>query len=832
MAWRETRAATGKFILVILSVALGAGALTAVTGFSESVQYTLLHEAKTLMAADISIRMPIEPYPKDLQFLDQLASTGVESTRVTETVSMASSGEQPPILVSVKGIDQSKYPFYGQLDLLPPGTRLDEHSVAVSDDLLLRLGLKLGDTIKVGDQQFKIVARVAREPDRMTTGFTLGPRVIFTREGLASTGIIVQGSRMTERVLLKLPPDHDLAKLRDALSDVFGRRGRITDYTETNPQLTRALDRSTRFLSLVSLISLIVAGLGVGATMQSHLRQKMSNIAFMKCIGGKSEHIVRIYVVQAVLIGLAGSIIGAILGSFAQAAFARLVASYFDLDVTLIWPIMAMVKGVAVGLATALLFALPSLLSITEVKPAWILRQEVSEESRPPRDWRAVIAAVVVLVGLWGIAMWVGSSIKYATVFAGILLASLLILGAIGAVLLRVVRRFSAHAVIRKSAAMHHGISNLYRPGAHSTAILASIGIGVMFTLSIYYLQHSLLEEVRMTLPPNSPNLFLINITDRERDGIVRLLESEPGIERQPLSPSVSAQILTIDGVPLENIKVEDGARRFLNTQFALTWAQDMPPATQIVEGAWWGPQPKEPVVSVQEFAAQVLGLKVGSIIEWTAIEGNIRARVANIRKTDAIRVGSNNQFILSPGALDGFTPVYYGALRASPSAIGALQSKIFALFPTVTIINASDVLDIIQGVMDRVSLAVRFVAGFAIFGGLIVLASSIAGTRYRRMREVAILKTVGATQGTLVRMFCAEFAVIGSAAGLIGGTLGVLASAILVGQLLDTAYKFTWMPVLVAAAITAVLTIVTGWLASYGVLNRKPLEILRRIES
>jgi putative ABC transport system permease protein len=832
MAWRETRAATGKFILVILSVALGAGALTAVTGFSESVQYTLLHEAKTLMAADISIRMPIEPYPKDLQFLDQLASTGVESTRVTETVSMASSGEQPPILVSVKGIDQSKYPFYGQLDLLPAGTRLDEHSVAVSDDLLLRLGLKLGDTIKVGDQQFKIVARVAREPDRMTTGFTLGPRVIFTREGLASTGIIVQGSRMTERVLLKLPPDHDLAKMRDALSDVFGRRGRITDYTETNPQLTRALDRSTRFLSLVSLISLIVAGLGVGATMQSHLRQKMSNIAFMKCIGGKSEHIVRIYVVQAVLIGLAGSIIGAILGSFAQAAFARLVASYFDLDVTLIWPIMAMVKGVAVGLATALLFALPSLLSITEVKPAWILRQEVSEESRPHRDWRAVIAAVVVLVGLWGIAMWVGSSIKYATVFAGILLASLLILGAIGAVLLRVVRRFSAHAVIRNSAAMHHGISNLYRPGAHSTAILASIGIGVMFTLSIYYLQHSLLEEVRMTLPPNSPNLFLINITDRERDGIVRLLESEPGIERQPLSPSVSAQILTIDGVPLENIKVEDGARRFLNTQFALTWAQDMPPATQIVEGAWWGPQPKEPVVSVQEFAAQVLGLKVGSIIEWTAIEGNIRARVANIRKTDAIRVGSNNQFILSPGALDGFTPVYYGALRASPSAIGALQSKIFAQFPTVTIINASDVLDIIQGVMDRVSLAVRFVAGFAIFGGLIVLASSIAGTRYRRMREVAILKTVGATQGTLVRMFCAEFAVIGSAAGLIGGTLGVLASAILVGQLLDTAYKFTWMPVLVAAAITAVLTIVTGWLASYGVLNRKPLEILRRIES
>ena len=172
------------------------------------------------------------------------------------------------------------------------------------------------------------------------------------------------------------------------------------------------------------------------------------------------------------------------------------------------------------------------------MKPAWILRQEVSDESRPPRDRRSVIAAVAMLVGLWAIAIWVGSSVRFASVFAGILLASLLILAASGAVLLRLVRRFSAHAVIRKSAAVRHGISNLYRPGAHSTAILASIGIGVMFTLSIYYLQHSLLDEIRMTAPPDSPNLFLINITDRERDGIVRLLESESGI-RTPAAVAV-----------------------------------------------------------------------------------------------------------------------------------------------------------------------------------------------------------------------------------------------------------------------------------------------------
>jgi putative ABC transport system permease protein len=833
MAWRETRAATGKFLFVVLSVALGAAALTAVTGFNESVRYTLLREARSLMAGDISIRMPIEPSAEELRFLGTLQSKGIESTRVTETVSMASTAKGAPVLISVKGADLSAYPFYGQLQFDPAGARLSQDSVAVSDDLLLRLGIHVGDSISVGNQKFRIAARILKEPDRMTTGFTLGPRVLFTREGLASTGIIIPGSRITERVLLKLPPGQQLDRMRQSLTQVFGRRARISDYTETNPQLTQALDRATRFLALVSLIALIVAGLGVGATMQSHLRQKMPNIAFMKCIGGRSGHVIRIYVVQAVMIGLTGSLAGAVLGAFAQAAFARLIASYFDIGVILIWPWAAMLKGMAAGVATTLLFAVPALLSIAEVKPAFILRKDVSDETMPRRDRRSILAAVSILAGLWLIAIWVGSSVRYASVFAGILLGSLLVLGLAGAVLLRLIKRLGAQGLVRRSAAVRHGIANLYRPGAHAAAILASLGIGVMFTVTVYFLQHSLLEEVRLTAPPDSPNLFLLNITDREREGIMRLIRSEPGIlDRQPLSPSVSAQILTIDGTPLEQITLEEGARRYLNTQFILTWARDIPPATQILEGTWWPPQPAEPQVSIQEPVAQALGLKVGSVIEWNAEGGNVRARVANIRRTDAVRIGANNQFILSPGSLDNFSAVYYGALRVKPDMIGTVQARIFEQFPTVVVINASDIIDIIQGVMDRVSLAVRFVSGFAIFGGLVVLASSVAGTRYRRMREVAILKTIGATRGTLVRMFCTEFAVIGMAAGLIGGALAAIASAILIGQLLDTPYSFSWPPVLAAAGITAVLTVLTGWVASYGILNRKPLDILRQIES
>ena len=563
----------------------------------------------------------------------------------------------------------------------------------------------------------------------------------------------------------------------------------------------------------------------------------------MKCVGGRSNHIVSIYIAQALIIGCAGSLIGILLGAFAQAEFARLVSRYFDIAVILVWPWTAMLKAVAASLATVFLFALPALVAISEVKPALILRKEVSGETlapgqprQPQRARRSVVAAALITIGLWGIAVWVGSSIKYATVFAAILIGSLLVLGSLGGILLHGIRRLSQFQIIRRSAVLRHGIANLYRPGAHATAILASLSIGVMVTLSIYFLQNSLLEEVRLTAPPDTPNLFLINITDRERDGITRLLENDPAvIDHQALSPSVAAQLLTIDGTPLEQIPLEEGARRFLNTQFVLTWARDMLPATEILEGSWWPAQPAqppEPLVSVQEFAAQALGLKVGSVLEWTAIGGNIRARVANIRRTNGLRVGANNQFILSPGTMNNLPVVYYGAIRVKPENAAAIQTRVFQQFPTVTVINAADILEIIQGVVDQVSLATRFVSGFAIFGGLVVLASSIAATRYRRIREAAILKTVGATRGMLLRMLCAEFAIIGSAAGIIGGALAAVASAVLIGQLLDTSYKFSWLPVFFGAAITAIITVLTGWLASYGILDRKPLDILRQIES
>jgi putative ABC transport system permease protein len=751
---------------------------------------------------------------------------------------MALTEGHAPVLVSIKGADFTRYPFYGQVELDPANARLDENTVAVSDELLLRLNITRSDSIRIGKREFRIAARIIREPDRMTTGFTLGARVFLTREGLEDTGIVSDVSRATERILLKLPENRDIASLRTSLENSFGRRARVTDYTETNPALTRALDRATRFLAMVSLIALIVGGLGVGATMQSHIRQKMTSIAFMKCVGGRSADILRIYFVQAIWLGLSGSVAGAIFGAIAQSAFARLLATYFDVRVITVLPWMAMAKGVTSGILTTILFALPALLAVRTVRPSFLLRREFSDDSGSGWDAASVIASGGTIAGLWAIAVWISVSFIYATVFAGGLAVAIFIISGVGALLLRILKWLSTKSAIRNSPALRHGIANLYRPGAHAIAILASISIGVMFTLSVYSVQHSILDEIQSTAPPDAPNVFLINITEADHEGLDRFIESDPAITgRNLLTSSASAQLVSIDGKALEELPPTERSRRFLDSPVTLTVSRDIPPATKILTGAWWSERDNasgEPLVSVLQFAAETLQIHVGSILEWapTIQAGkSIRARVANIRRTDGASIGNNGQFVLSPGSLDGIATLYFGSIRVTPAEIGALQSRTFQKFPTVTVVNGAEVLQIVQDIVDRASLAVRFVAGFAIFGGLIVLASSVAGTRFRRMREVAILKTVGATRSRLVRIFSTEFATIGIVAGLVGSVLGSAMSVILISRLLDTPYHFEWVPVVVATGITAALTVSAGWIASFGVLSQKPLEILRNVE-
>src|ERR1700736_35681 len=317
IAAREMHSSRGKFFFVILSVAIGVAALTGVRGFSASFRTALLNRARSIMAADLSARMFQQPTSEQQKGLDEIAASGVEITPVTELLSMASAAKTlDPLLVSLKGVDPAMYPFYGEVELAPAAplkTVLTPDTVVVADDLLVRLNMKVGDQLKIGTQLFRVASVVVNEPDRLSGNFAAGPRVLISREGLETSGLLAPGSHAGQRYLFKVPKPRNGAPISDkAVADLKARlekllpEAQIIDYRETNPALTQGLDRATSLLSLMSLVALVLGAVGVAMAMRAHLQQRLDTIAIMKSLGARSGQVIKIYLLQTLLLGAAG----------------------------------------------------------------------------------------------------------------------------------------------------------------------------------------------------------------------------------------------------------------------------------------------------------------------------------------------------------------------------------------------------------------------------------------------------------------------------------------------------------------------------------------------
>ncbi len=841
IAWRETRSSMVKFTFVVLGVAAGVGALSGVRGFSQSFEGMLTSEARTVMAADLTARQFVLPDPEQTAQLDALAARGVERTLITETVTMASAVNPPPeatpVLISIKAVDPARYPYYGVVKLQPPmplQQALKPDSVIAGEDLLIRVGVKVGEKIRVGGQDFTVAATMLSEPDRLSGTLNIGLRMMMSREALDRTGLMQIGSRSAQRFLFKLdpgaPPVKEVrAEIKDALPE-----STVADFTQSHPIITAGLNRATVFLSLVSLIALIVGAIGVGMAMHAHLQQKMDNIAVMKSLGATSREIIRIFTIQTLILGLAGGLGGVLVGRGVEQVFPMLINKLFAISAPVTWHVAAAVQGIIAGILTTLLFTVPPLLAIRGIRPALILRRDMPD-ARPPWTKRigetkaALAAGALILAGIGLLAAWLSDSTRVGGYFAGALSVSLSVLAVVAAMLLRGVRLFVRQSPWKIPALARQGFANLYRQGNQAQAILVALGLGVMFTLTVYLVQNSLVKEIIATAPPEMPNVFLIGVTDAQTAPLKELIAAQPGVLGPPaLGPAVAARLVGIDGVPVTEHQLGDGIRRrFTNTR-SVTWEAEQPSDVTVLEGAWWSKGTKEPVVSIEEEAARTLEIEVGAKLELESNGRPIHARVVAIHRVDAMRSTPSAEFVFNPEALAGLPEVYYGGVRMQPSAVGGLQRAVFAKFPTITVVNIADALSIAQQVVDQIALVIRFLSGFAILAGAIILAASVAGTRFRRVREVVILKTLGATRRHVRRVFSIEFTALGGVAGLLGALLATAFSDLVLKRLLGA--KFEIDPVAAGIAIlgTAVLANLSGWLASFRILQQKPLEILR----
>lgn len=846
LAWRiarrEARASAPKFLFAVMGVATGVGALTGVRGFADAFQEELRRQARTLMAADVSIRQFTELTPEQQKCIDGYVARGAKVTRISETVSMMGTGkaDSVPSLVSVKAVDPAVYPFYGKVTLDPDRplrVALDAQSLAVSDDLPIRLNVETGATVKLGSAEFRIAGTVASEPDRMTGSLNLGPRVLISREGLERTGLMTFGSRASQRILFRLPQagtpqEINLDAMRSELKRVFPE-AMVADYRESHPIIRRSLESSTTFLSLVSLIALVVGALGVATAIHAHMQQRLDSIAIMKCLGARSSQIVAIYSLQAALLGIAGGVAGMGVGFAVQRSMPLLLAKFFLFDHSLAWSPAFAVQGVGVGLLVSLLFTIPPLLSIREIKPAAIFRREMAEvrpriRARIRRQLPALTAGLLILGCVGLIAGWLAESLKMGSYFVGGITVSLLLLAGVAWVLLRGLRWLVEKAPVRWSVELRQGMANLYRPGNHAPSVLVALGIGVTFTLSVYLLQKTLLQEVATAAPPGAPNVILINITERERDGVQKLLDDLKGLKAKPVvQPLVAVRLESIDGRPVKDLNLQHFERRYQSTRL-VTFAERPPEDLLARQGKWWKPGDARPQVAVVEEMAATLKLKPGMKLKWSSIGREFETPVAAVFRQRAVRTGPQMEVLFNPVALKGLPVQYLGLVRLTGKQIGMFQKKVYEAYPTVTVINTADVMILVQQVVDQVSLVVRFIAAFAILAGAIILASTVAGTRFRRVRETAVLKTLGAKRFTLAGIFSVEFLIVGLVAGAMGSALATAFTRVLMTKLLDAEFHVEWAPVVLTTAMTALLAVAAGWLASLKILSQKPLEVLR----
>ena len=840
IGWRDLKSAPGKFGFVVLSVAVGVAALVGVRGFSESFKKTLGVESRSLMAGDLSARLFHPPSAEDkskIAAVLQKDGGKIESTWVTETISMASVPPDPvPLLVSLKAVDPTEYPFYGTAELEPAISlkqALDGDSAVVAEEFLIRLNAHVGDALRLGGRNFKIAAVLKQEPDRLTAGAGMGPRVMISQAALERTGLIAPGSRASQRLLLKLPAQIDPVAMRKDVEQALPD-AQVMDFREGNPALSQGLDNSTAILSLICLVAMVLGAIGVAMAMHAHLEQRMDMLAILKAIGAGSGDLLRIFLLQTLGLGLAGGLLGVAAGVGVMAALPAVFGNLLPVHAALEFPWKSIAAGLGTGLLTTLLFCLPPLLDVRGVRPVLVLRRLVEPGPEGIGGWFArwwarrlqIGIAALVIAALGGIAWALSDSAKVGKWFAFLFTAALLVLLAMAAAALRVLRWLLNRVRLRLPSFLRHGLANLYRPGNQSAAVLASLGLGVMLILAVYLMQASLLRDLRETASPKLPNVFLIDMTPDEIAGVKDIFAHQSGVNGGlDLMPLVTGRFVSLNGKTLDELKGQHFPRRMLESA-RLTYADAPPEGDKVLQGKWWTASDAAEI-AIGSGAAERLRLGIGSAVE-IELGGTVHMlKLGVIYRSDGQHLATQAEFVLPSGLTKDLTPTWYGGAHIDPRQVAAMERALFQAYPTITVINLADVLDRIESVVNQITFVVRFLAGFSIFAGLMILASSIASTRFRRMREAVVLKTLGATRMRIVRTFSVEFSVLGLLAGSVGVVFANILTRVLL-QRLEVSFHIEWSATLFALIGTALLATATGWIASYRILGLRPLEVLR----
>ena len=837
-ALRELRAGLHGFYVFITCIALGSMAIAGVGSLAASLADGLAREGRVILGGDLAFTLiQREAAPAEREFLQRHGE--VSSAATMRAMARASGGQAT--LVEMKAVD-SIYPLFGKARLDPPVPLADALAQrdgvfgAVADPTLMaRLELKPGARLMIGNANVEIRAALTSEPDKLAGGIGFGPRLLVSQSALRATGLLQPGSLVRWHYRLRLPENDasDAAakavtaqartQLPEAGWDIRGR-------SNASPQLERNVERFTQFLTIVGLTALLVGGVGVGNGVKSHLDRRRETIATMKALGASGRRVFVIYLTQVLLLASVGGIFGVTLGAVLPFVLSWIFGAIIPLPIVPALHPGELMLALIYGLLTALVFALWPLGRAHDVPVAELFRDMVAPQPRRPR--KRYIAFTVAAVGvLAALAVLLAYDRRVAIIYVATAAGVFLLLRIVAALLMLVARR----APRASATGLRMAIANIHRPGALTPTIVLSLGLGITLLVTVIEIDGNLSRQFSNELPAKAPSFYFLDIPADQADRFGAFVTTQAPSAKLEEVPMLRGRIISAGGTPAENIKPREDAAWVLQSDRGLTYSNQVPTGSHLVEGKWWAPDYNgPPLVSFEKRIADGLGLKLGDPVIVNVLGRNITATIANMRAVDWETLGINFVMVFTPNSFRGAPHTHLATLTypggGTPPQEAAVIRAVAESFPMVSTVRVKDALEAVGSIIANLVLAIRGASAITLIAAALVLGGALAAGHRYRVYDAVILKTLGATRLRLLTAYCIEYFLIGGATALFGVIAGSLATWLIVTQLMHL--PFTWLPwpALAAALGAVVVTVGLGLAGTYAALGQKPASVLRNL--
>ena len=838
MARREGRGGRRRLALYMSSITLGVAAVVAINSFRKNVTAAISGQAREVLGADLELSSR-RAFDSIIQgVLDSTARSGIPVSRVTSFASMAlatrSGGTR---LVEVRAIEGG-YPYYGAIETEPPDAWAQlgtERNALVDPALLIQLDAAVGDTLAVGDARFVIRGAVVKYPGDIALRTAIGPRVYIPAADLEDTQLLRTGSLARYLAYLKLEPPAEVQRFLNRNNQAFRQHHVGYDtVSERERELTNSLDILARFLGLVGLVALLLGGVGVASAVNVFAKEKLEIAAILRCLGATQGTVFAIYLLQAGAMGLVGAAVGVALGVLVQWQLPRLLADMLPIAVPVGVDYASVLVGLGIGVWVAVVFALLPLLSIRDVSPLAAIRKDF--EPAAPLPWSQRVTGYVAIAGsILALSLWQAPRLRSGILFAVGVAATTLLLWVGADLLTRGLQRFFPR---RARYEVRQGVANLFRPHNQTTAVTLAVGFGIFLIATLYVVQRNLLDQLELDTRPDRPNLVLFDIQKDQIDGARALLRQRNDGRLQE-TPIVTARIAAINGQTVQQLlAAPDGYRRArwaLRREYRNTYRDTLVATEELVAGEWWpaGAAPAAPpaLISVEQDLAQELGVSLGDRITWDVQGIQIETRITSLRRVTWARFEPNFFVVFAPGALEAAPHSFVVLARVSDrTARAEVQRDLVLRYPNIAAVDLTLLQETLDSVLGSVSLSIRFMALFSIVSGLLVLIGAIATTRFQRMRESVLLKTLGASQRQIIGITLTEYSALGALAGLTGVLLAGVAGWALMRFFFEVPFRLPSLPLGALAVGAALITMVVGLANSWSVFGRTPLAVLREM--